>query len=41
MFADVLIIPAIVVIIGASFFFLISSLIGLISEDFVSENKIV
>ena len=39
MFGDILIVPAVVVIIGASFFFLISSLIGLISEGFVSESK--
>ncbi|EDZ63068.1 hypothetical protein SMGD1_1836 [Sulfurimonas gotlandica GD1] len=40
MFGDVLIVPAVVMIIGASFFFLIASLVGLLSDGFVSENKI-
>lgn len=40
MFGNILVVSAVLVIIVASFFFLISSLIGLLSEGFVSESKI-
>ena len=40
MFDDIIIVPALIVVFGASFFFLISSLVGLVTEDFISENKI-
>ncbi|WP_294961762.1 hypothetical protein [Sulfurimonas sp.] len=40
MFDDILIMPAVLVVIGASFFFLISSLIGILSDGILGESKI-
>ena len=39
MFEDIVIMPAVLVVIGACIFFLISSLVGVLGEDFLGENK--
>lgn len=39
MFGDIAIIPITAIIIAASFFFLVASLVGLITEPFLGESK--